>query len=154
MEASHRYQIRAKCTKPRSGVVVSDVIPKPICFSAPPELKGEAGVWTPEHFFVAGVVSCFVSTFSGISEASKFRFASLEVDAEGVLEKLPEGWRFTEVKLHPTLKIAGEQDRDRGRKLLEKAEQNCIVARSITARVTLEPTIVVGAECLVPATSN
>jgi len=141
MEGTHNYQVRAKCTRLRSGVVASDAVPKPICFSAPPEFQGEAGVWTPEHFFVASVVSCYVSTFSGTAEASKFSFVSLEVEAKGVLEKGPDGWRFTEVKLCPTLKIAREEDRERGRRLLEKAERSCLIARSISCGVALEPVI-------------
>ncbi|MFZ1205190.1 MAG: OsmC family protein [Candidatus Acidiferrales bacterium] len=103
-------------------------------------------MWTPEHFFVASVVTCYVSTFSGMSEASKFGFVSLEVDAEGVLEKTAEGLRFTEVKLRPALKIAREEDRERGNRLLEKAERSCLIARSISSRVTLEPAIEVAAE--------
>ncbi|HEX4073842.1 MAG TPA: OsmC family protein [Candidatus Acidoferrales bacterium] len=146
MEAIQSYQVRAKCTRLRSGVVASDAVPKPICFSAPPEFLGEPGVWTPEHFFVASLVTCYVSTFSGMSEASKFSFVSLEVDAEGVLEKGTEGWRFTEVKLRPMLKVAREEDRERGNRLLEKAERSCLIARSISSRITLEPAIEVAPE--------
>jgi hypothetical protein len=40
METSHRYQVRAKCTKLRAGVVASDAVPVPIIFSAPPEFPG------------------------------------------------------------------------------------------------------------------
>jgi organic hydroperoxide reductase OsmC/OhrA len=149
MEAIHRYQVRAKCTKLRSGVVASDAVPRPICFSAPPEFLGEPGVWTPEHFFLASVLTCYVTTFSQISEASKFGFVSLEAEAEGVLENGADGWRFTEVKLRPALKISREQDRERGNRLLEQAERSCLVARSISARVTLEPMMTVAREGLV-----
>ncbi len=141
METTHRYEVRAKATRVRSGVVASDEIPSPIIFSAPPEFSGEAHVWTPEHFFVAALVSCYVSTFSGMSDLSKFHFFSLEVEAEGVVEKEGGGWKFTEIQLRPALKITREEDRDRGARLLEKAEGNCLIARSITARVSLAPTI-------------
>ncbi|HTW24346.1 MAG TPA: OsmC family protein [Candidatus Baltobacteraceae bacterium] len=136
----------------RSGVVASDAVPRPICFSAPPEFQGESGVWTPEHFFVASIVSCYVSTFSGMSHSSKFDFISLEVKAEGTMEKDAAGWKFTEVKLHPSLKIAREQEREHASRLLEKAERSCLIARSISARVTLEPVISVAAETTVPLT--
>lgn len=141
METVHKYQIRAKATRPRSGVVASDVIPQPVIFSAPPEFSGEPHLWTPEHFFVASLVSCFIATFSGMSELSKFNYVSLEVEAEGTLERGPDGWKFTEIRLNPDLKIAREEDRERGLRLLEKAEKTCLIARSITARVTLEPAI-------------
>jgi organic hydroperoxide reductase OsmC/OhrA len=154
METSHSYEVRAKCTRLRSGVVASNAVPRPICFSAPPEFQGESGVWTPEHFFVAALVTCYASTFSGMSEASKFSFAALEVDAEGVLQKGADGWRFTEVKLRPALKISREQDRERANLLLEKAEKSCVVARSISARVSLDPRISVTDENVAPLSEN
>lgn len=153
MEATHSYEVRAKCTRLRSGVVASDVVPRPICFSAPPEFQGESGVWTPEHFFVASIVSCYVSTFSGMSHSSRFDFVSLEVKAEGTMEKDSGGWKFTDVKLHPSLKIAREEDRERGNRLLEKAERSCLIARSISARIDLEPVISVAAESAVSQTA-
>jgi len=141
METSHTYEVRARSTRVRSGVVAPDRVPEPIRFSAPPEFLGEQRVWTPEHFFVAALVSCYVSTFSGIANASKFSFESLEVNAEGTIEKDAGGWRFTEVRLHPTVKIAREQDRERAGQILEKAERSCLIARSISAKVTLTPVV-------------
>ena len=149
MDASHKYEVRVKCTRPRSGVVASDGVPRPISFSAPPEFLGEPGVWTPEHFFVAAVATCYVSTFSGMAEMSKFAFASLEVEAEATLEKDENGWRFTEVRLRPALKIAREQDRERADRLLAKAERSCLVARSISSKVTLGPSVSVVPENVV-----
>ncbi|HTR48782.1 MAG TPA: OsmC family protein [Verrucomicrobiae bacterium] len=146
MDSTHVYEVRAKSTRLRSGVVASDAVHEPLKFSAPPEFLGEPGVWTPEHFFVAAVVTCFVSTFSGMADLSKLNFVSLEVAAEAVLEKDATGWRFTAVKLRPDLKIGREHDRERAIRLLEKAERNCLVARSISAQVSLEPVVTVVAE--------
>ncbi|HEV3481849.1 MAG TPA: OsmC family protein [Candidatus Acidoferrales bacterium] len=154
METTHTYKVRARSTRVRSGVVAFDRVPEPIRFSAPPEFLGEPRVWTPEHFFVAALVSCYVSTFSGIADASKFSFASLEVDAEGTIEKDAGGWRFTEVRLHPSVKIVQEQDRERAGRLLEKAERSCLIARSISAKVTLAPVVKVVPDPTEAATVN
>jgi peroxiredoxin-like protein len=154
METIHSYEVRATSTRLRSGVVASATISKSIAFSAPPEFLGEPGAWTPEHFFVAAVVSCYVSTFSGIADASKFSFASLEVNAEGTLEKDASGWKFTQIRLSPALNIAREQDRERAGRLLEKAERSCLIARSISAKVTLEPIVKVVPENVLLATAT
>jgi len=154
METIHTYKVRAKSTRVRSGVVASDRVPEPIRFSAPPEFLGEPQVWTPEHFFVAALVSCYVSTFSGMANASKFSFASLEVDAEGTVERDAGGWRFTEVRLHPSVKIEREQDRERAGQLLEKAERSCLIARSISANVTLVPLVRVAPDQARAAATN
>ncbi|HEY6902743.1 MAG TPA: OsmC family protein [Candidatus Acidoferrales bacterium] len=154
METIHTYRVRARSTRVRSGVVAFDRVPEPIRFSAPPEFLGEPQVWTPEHFFVAALVSCYVSTFSGVASASKFNFISLEVNAEGTIELEAGGWRFTGVTLHPSLKIAREQDRDRAKLLLEKAERSCLIARSISAKVTLVPVVKVAPEPALAAETN
>lgn len=150
METIHTYKVRARSTRVRSGVVAFNRVPEPIRFSAPPEFFGV----TPEHFFVAALVSCYVSTFSGIAAASRFSFISLEVDAEGTIEKDWGGWRFTGVRLRPSVKIAHEQDRERASQLLEKAERSCLIARSISAKVTLAPVVKVVPDQTQVATIN
>jgi len=141
METVHKYEVLAKATRVRSGVVGSDSIAQPIHFSAPPEFAGEPRVWTPEHFFVASVVTCFVSTFSSLASLMKFSFVSLAVEAEGTLEKEVAGWKFTGIKLRPVLKVSEGKDSERGAWLLNKAEQTCLIARSVNAEISLEPTI-------------
>lgn len=144
MENQYTYNVRASSTTARSGLVGADEIQPPIAFSAPPEFQGEAGSWTPEHFFVAAVAACFVSTFSGIATVSKFDFLSLELAAQGVIQKEEGGWRFKRVNLRPRLTIVLEKDRERATRLLEKAEKVCLVSRSLSCPVTLEPEIAVG----------
>ena len=145
MEGQYTYTVNASSTTTRSGIVGSDEIVPPIAFSAPPEFQGEAGNWTPEHFFVASAAACFVSTFSGMASISKFDFLSLQVATEGTIQKGEGGWCFTALKLCPRLTIAVEKDRERANRLLEKAEKICLVTRSLSCHISLEPEIVVGA---------
>ena len=150
MEPVHKYQVKAQCTKARSGVVSSDVVTDAIRFSAPAEFLGDAGVWTPEHFFVSAIVGCFVSTFSGMAELSKLSFVTFETNAEGIMEKDAGGWLFVEVRLSPTVIVSREQDLDRAGRLLEKAEKTCLVARSTTARIVMSPTVKLQQELVAP----
>jgi len=115
-----------------------------ISFSAPPEFKGKSGVWTPEHFFTAAIATCFVTTFDAIAEFSKFNFEGLTVSTEGVLEKTETGYRFTTVFVRPQLTISKEADRDRGLRLLEKAERACLISKSVSSSIVLQTEVVVG----------
>src|SRR5579864_1112092 len=105
MEASHRYRVSAVSTISRSGVAAVEGIQPSISFSAPPEFQGIVGLWTPEHFLVTAVASCYVSTFSGISEISHLPYEWLELDAEGILEKQDGALQFTKIVLTPVVKI-------------------------------------------------
>ena len=151
MEAHHEYRVNAFAAGGRNGVVHAEGVLACISFSAPPEFLGEPGRWTPEHFLVAAVASCFVSTFSSIAEKSRLGFVSFNLDAEGVLGKEDGSWRFTEIKLRPVVTILKEEDRDRAILILEKAEKSCFVARSLQFKITLVPELNVEEELAVPA---
>jgi peroxiredoxin-like protein len=151
MEAHHEYRVNAFRGDGRNGVVHAEGVLSCISFSAPPEFLGEPGRWTPEHFLVAAVASCFVSTFSGIAEKSRLEFASFNLDADGALGNEDGIWRFTEIKLRPVVTVLKEEDRDRAIRLLEKAEKSCLIARSLQFKVTLVPAVKVEVELAVPA---
>jgi peroxiredoxin-like protein len=152
METHHEYRISAFGAGGRNGVVHAEGVLSSISFSAPPEFLGEPGRWTPEHFLVAAVASCFVSTFSGIVEKSRLKFASFNLDAEGVLGNEDGIWRFTEINLRPVVTVLEEEDRDKAIRLLEKAEKSCLIARSLQFKVVLLPAVKIKEELLVPAT--
>jgi peroxiredoxin-like protein len=143
MDTTHKFRIRATSTAVRSGLAVAEGIEPSIAFSAPAEFQGRAGLWTPEHFFVAAVASCYVSTFSGMASNSNFAFYSLELETEGIVEKDQVGWRFREVILRPRLMIAHEEDKERGSRLLHKAEKNCLVGRSLACAIILKPAVII-----------
>jgi len=151
MEAHYEYGVHAFGAGGRNGVVQAEGVLSSISFSPPPEFLGEPGRWTPEHFLVAAVASCFVSTFSGIAEKSHFEFVSLNLDAEGVLGNDDGVWRFIEIRLRPVVTILKDEDRDRVMRLLEKAEKSCLIARSLQCKVALFPAVEIEEELSVPA---
>ena len=122
-------------------MVESESPAPPIQFSAPAEFQGQAGLWTPEHFLLAAVAACFITTFRAIAELSKFAAEALEVSVEGRIEKAEEGLRFTEIVLKPTLTVASESERERAARLLEKAERSCLISRSLRSQVRMEPEV-------------
>lgn len=148
MDTEYKYEVQAQWTWGRAGMASSPSVASIIDFAAPPEFNGEAGKWTPEHFLVAGVVSCFLVTFRAIAEISKVEVLELEVGAEGVLRPQQQGWRFCQIDLTAFVRIAGEQDRELVMKALKKAEQSCLVARALNFPVTMEPYIEVDAPAL------
>ena len=141
MADTHEFEILARWTGGRGGTLESHTLSHVLEFSPPPEFKGRVGFWTPEHFLVGAVASCFISTFAAIAEMSKLEVVSLRMEAKGVLEKGECGYRFTEILLYPELTIARHEDRERALRLIEKAERGCLIARSLSSKVTTVPTI-------------
>jgi peroxiredoxin-like protein len=111
---------------------------------SPPEFGGEPNVWSPEHLFVASVASCFVTTLLAIAGISKLEIRALEVPAVGTLERGEDRfYSIPRIELQPQVTLAREKDRDRLERLLVKADNNCLVSRSVRSQVTLKPTITV-----------
>ena len=108
----------------------------------PPEFQGAEGIWTPEHLFVASVSCCFVTTFLAIAELSKLEFAAISCSATGTLERLEgSGFQVTEITLRPKLVLHHTRDLERAGRVLEKAERNCLISKSIRTVVRLKPQI-------------
>lgn len=133
METQPTYRVAATWTKGRKGVAQAPGIEPSIHFASPPEFQGEPGFWTPEHFLVAAVASCFVVTFAALAARAK-----LDLSAEGKLGKIEGRLRFTEVVLRPTLTVFQNQDRESAYGLLERAERGCLIARSLSCPVLME----------------
>jgi peroxiredoxin-like protein len=145
MNTNYEYTTQARWTSGRGGIMKAESIEQPIKFSSPPEFLGERGLWTPEHFLVAAVAGCFVSTFAAMAEMSKLEVLSFEVFATGSLEKIEGGLRFNRVIIRPEVVVYREADRDRALRLLEKAEHTCLIARSLRSEIVLEPEVLVQA---------
>src|ERR1051326_6552589 len=103
MEKAHTFRASAHLVGKNKGYVSAEAVPLELQFSVPPEFNGERGKWTPEHLLIAATSSCLAATFRSMAEHSKFEFISLHVEAEGVLEKLEDGLRFTRMVLRPRL---------------------------------------------------
>lgn len=138
MEDKYFYTTEVEWTGERHGDLRAPVLPH-MKVDAPPEFKGHAGVWTPEHLFVASINSCFMTTFLAIAENSKLDFVSFSANAKGKLEKLDgQGFVMTEVVLRPKLLIHHARDAGRAGRILEKAERSCLISNSIKAETKLE----------------
>lgn len=110
--------------------------------TAPPvEFDGPGDAWSPEQLLLAAVTSCFLLTFRAIAKASHAEFASLAVEAVGVVDRTDAGTRFTEIVLRPRVTLPAGADPARVRRLLEKAEKACLVSASLATPIRLEPDI-------------
>jgi len=144
MESKYTYHASAQFHQnDRSFVELEHGAPRIVHFSAPPEFGGEPGFWTPEHFLLAAVSSCFIATFQAVARASKLDFQGIEVAVDGVIEKEGGSLRFTKITLHPVLILYQDEARELGLRLLEKSERLCLVARSLSSTIELQRKVLV-----------
>jgi len=100
------------------------------------------GRWNPEVLLLSAVETCLFNTFAYIAAMSKLSFRSYRSTASGDVELVPrEGYRFARITVRPVIIVSGK-DVARAQRILEKAHEACLVSRSVTFPVAVEPTIV------------
>ncbi|PKD17810.1 osmotically inducible protein OsmC [Salegentibacter salinarum] len=144
MAEKHEYQVDLTWVEDRKGEVSSPELTDTIETATPPDFpKGMPNIWSPEHFLVAAVESCLMTTFLAIAENSKLDFISFKSKAIGKLDKVEGKFQMTEIILKPVLKIADESNAERAKRILEKSEKACLISNSIKSKIILEAEVVI-----------
>ncbi|WP_339660474.1 OsmC family protein [uncultured Polaribacter sp.] len=142
MNKAHFYQVKVNWKENRKGTLSSNVLDENITIATPPEFpKGEANVWSPEHYFVAAINGCLMTTFLAVAENFKLNFVDFESDAEGKLEMVDRKFMMSEVILKPTVTVSNEDDVELAKKVLEKSENACLISNSVISKIKLEITV-------------
>jgi organic hydroperoxide reductase OsmC/OhrA len=139
----HHYVVNA-AVRPDGDVPLSAAGMRVIESAPPKEFDGPGNQWSPEGLLTAAVADCFVLGFRAIAAASKFNWTSLETRTEGTLDRIDGKMRFTRFETHARLHVAAGADAERARKLLEKAEFNCLVANSLNSERHLTVEVLTG----------
>nr|MBC7612862.1 OsmC family protein [Pseudopedobacter sp.] len=140
------YNVNIKWENSRKGVLCSPELNEKngICIevATPPEFsKGIAGIWSPEHLFVAAISGCLMTTFLAIAENSTLEFASFSCSAKGKLEMVEGKLMMSEILLKPKVVIHDELLRDKAIRIVKKAEDACLIAHSVKSKIILETMI-------------
>lgn len=108
----------------------------PIAVGSPPQFGGTDRVWSPEDLLVAAALECLWTTFEAYARHDKLELESWTGTGEAILDKGAGGPVFTSITLAVELAVA-PADAERARKLLAKAEKNCIISRALNVPVTV-----------------
>lgn len=144
MENVHFYDVKVDWKEERLGVLSSTVLNEQLEVVTPPEFaKGIEGKWSPEHYFVAAVNGCLMTTFLAIAENSRLEYIDFQSNGIGKLELVDGKFMMSEVVLKPVVTVANEAMKDKAERILAKAEANCLISNSIKSTIIFEPTILI-----------
>jgi len=133
------HQYKAKAHTDMGGTVLLSGDGLDTISSAPPaELGGPGDEWSPETLMTASVAGCFALTFRAIARASRLEWSSLRCEVEGTLDRADSSTRFTGFVVRATLTVPEGIDQGKARRLLEKAEEGCLITNSLCGPTRLE----------------
>jgi len=144
----HHYTVTVSGSAEGDVELTADGV-TPLRSATPVEFDGPGGRWSPETFLTAAVADCFVLTFRGIARASKLPWTSLVCDVTGTLDRIERVTQFSGFDLSPHLVVPEGTDLDLARRVLDKAEHNCLIASSLKGAVRLHPEITIARAPLV-----
>ena len=128
------YQSDIVWTKDKSGTLsVEDG--RSLRVSAPPEFKGEPGLWTPEDFFLASVSVCLMTTFMSLASRAKLTVRSYRDSSEGMLEFAGSRYQFTRIILKPEIEVGSDEEIAGAEEVIRQAHEHCLSANSIKSEV-------------------
>ena len=143
MEEVHYYKTTVSWDEGRIGTLTSPTLDS-IKVATPPEFpQGVPNIWSPEHLFVASINICLMTTFVAVAENSKLEIESFSCEANGKLEKIDGKFMISEVELSPTIRIKYEKDKERAERIINKAENLCLISNSVKSKILLIPHIII-----------
>ena len=152
MAQQHEFRVRTVWTGAAAGATadyaaysreyVVEIAGKPtLKGSADPAFRGDPGMHNPEDLLVAALSACHLLSYLALCTGAGIRVVAYEDAATGTMKLADGKMRFTEVTLHPTVRIQPGDDVGRARALHHEAHAQCFIASSVNFPVRNAPTV-------------
>ena len=141
-EFPHHYVVKASAVTD-SNVLLESPGLEPLTSAGPAEFGGPGDLWSPETLLVAAVADCFILSFRAIARGSKMDWISLSCDVIGDLDRIEKVTQFTGFRLKVRLEVPEGIREGKAERLLEMAEQSCLITNSMKAESTLDYEVIV-----------
>ncbi len=141
-EFPHHYVVKASAVSD-SNVLLESPGLESLTSAGPAEFGGPGDLWSPETLLVAAVADCFVLSFRAIARGSKMDWISLTCDVVGDLDRIEKVTQFTSLRLKVRLEVPEGTREGKAERLLERAEQSCLITNSMKAESTLDYEVIV-----------
>ena len=142
-EFPHHYRVGTSVAAAEDAVVLRAEGLADLATAPPAEFGGKGDRWSPETLLVGAVCDCFVLGFKTIAAASRLTWTALEVEVAGTLDRIDRKMRFTHFVVTARLTVPAGQE-GRAPRILEKAEEACLITNSLSAEVRLESEVNIG----------
>ncbi len=113
-----------------------------ILCSSDSSFRGDPARFNPEELFLASISNCHMLWYLHLCSVNDVIILEYVDKATGVMQEDRNGsGRFTEVTLHPQVKVKDLQIIKRANDLHEEANRMCFIANSCNFKITHKPTI-------------
>ncbi|WP_349407405.1 OsmC family protein [Pseudalkalibacillus sp. SCS-8] len=144
--AQHRFLLKAEWPGLRNDIGEIETANLKTKVSIPTEMDGPGVGTNPDEMLLGAAATCYIITLAAMLERGKIEKTSLSMESEGIVDVTNQVITYKEIIHRPRL-VLNETDSDKAYKkalkLIEKAEQSCMISRAVkgNVNVTVEPII-------------
>lgn len=113
----------------------------PLEVSAAKPFRGDSAKYNPEDLLLSAVSSCHMMSYLYVCSQHHVEVLSYTDEANGILEVVGEGGKFTKVELNPVVVLRNEKDINLAKELHKKASELCFIANSCDFPIVYNPTV-------------
>jgi organic hydroperoxide reductase OsmC/OhrA len=116
-----------------------------LTLSADPRYRGDPTLLNPEQLLVMAASSCQLLSFLALAARHKLDIRSYADQARGYMTGDGRESRIGRIELSPTVRLGADgnaQQVQHVERLLHEAHRGCYIANSLSAEVTVTPTVV------------
>lgn len=110
--------------------------------SSDPAFRGDQSRYNPEELLVASLSSCHMLSYLHLCAEAGIVVTDYQDEAKGTMVETDDGGgHFTQVVLHPAVKLASGADTELASQLHERAHHLCFIANSVNFPVLYKSTV-------------
>lgn len=137
----HTYTVRSAGTATGNLTTQAENLTA-IAVAAPAQFGGPGDQWSPEDLLLASVSNCLILSFRAIARASQLEWNAIECESVGTLDKVERKAQFTHIMSKISLRIPANESKEKAERLLNKAEDACLISNSLSCESHIECEIV------------
>jgi peroxiredoxin-like protein len=144
------FEVRLNWLADTRGLLCAPDAKGTIHVATPPVFGGVGKPWTPEHYFLSSISSCFMTTFLALSRKSNFEIVDLICRVTGKVAIVEGKYKFTQIDVYPKIYINSEPERQKATFILEKTHKYCLISNSVNANINYHDEVLVASGILYP----
>jgi organic hydroperoxide reductase OsmC/OhrA len=145
------FEIQLNWLNAKRGVLFAKDAEGMLHVATPPKFGGEGRPWTPEHFFLSAISSCFMTTYLAFAKKFGIQISHFDCNIIGEIEMIEGKYKFTQINLYPRIYIPDETLREKATRALEKTHKYCLITNSVSADIIYHSQVLINPDLSIPA---
>jgi len=154
LEKNYPFSVDLRWIAGSTGIITAEDVEGSIEVSPPPVFGGQGKPWTPEHFFLGSISSCFMTTYMSFVKKFKFEVSKFNCDVKGEISLVEGRLVFTKIDLYSRIAVPGSELTEKATLAFDKTKKYCIISNSIQTPINYHFELLVETETGIVAGMN